>query len=46
VPLPEEGSGIEPVAIPSGILYVPGASASIDPRPLRDVPPATPRSGD
>jgi hypothetical protein len=36
VPLPEQGSGIEPVTIPSGILFVPGASASIDPRPQRD----------
>jgi hypothetical protein len=42
VPLPEQGSGIEPVTIPSGILFVPGASASIDSQPGRDSRPVEP----
>jgi hypothetical protein len=46
VPLPQQGSGIEPVTIPSGILFVPGASASIDPPSSRDSRPPTPDAGD
>jgi hypothetical protein len=46
VPLPEQGSGIEPVTIPSGILFVPGASASIDPRPGKDPRPVLPVDDD